>query len=228
MPVLFSFRLKFPYLLCLRNPSGTVAATHPLATAMNPLLSLGPLCRIDLRGLDRASGTPQSNGQRSAGYVAHAENGPGGRLGPRVAIPVAISPSLQHRFRELEGLVSTGIRKSARWTPSNAHFPVRSPARKASLGESTDGIASLVGRRKQRPGYGRISLQFWALMNCERCLALVVATTTSDGAGPKESAWAARITSMSRSLASAVGRPRCRAFAQSSAANRSASSESGR
>jgi hypothetical protein len=50
------------------------------------------------------------------------------------------------------------------------------------------GENSPVGSQGQRAGHGRISLQFCAVMNCERCLGLLVATTTSDGAGPNESA----------------------------------------
>jgi len=68
-PFYFSFRLKFPYLRCLRSPSGTVAAIYPPVTLVDPLQSLWAWCRMDLRRLDRASATPQSNGQRSAGYV---------------------------------------------------------------------------------------------------------------------------------------------------------------
>jgi hypothetical protein len=35
--VLFSFRLKFPYSACLRNPSQTVVATYPPIAGINLL-----------------------------------------------------------------------------------------------------------------------------------------------------------------------------------------------
>lgn len=80
--------------------------------------------------------------------------------------------------------------------------------RTASRGEWIEGNTSLVvaGTRSPFP-QGTISCQSFAVMNWERCFAFVVATMTSTGAGPNESAWAARMTSTSRSFASAVGRP---------------------
>jgi hypothetical protein len=74
----------------------------------------------------------------------------------------------------------------------------------------------------------RISSQCLAVMNWARCLGFVVAMTTSVGAAPNERACAAIRTSMSSAFDSAVGRPSCRDCAHSSAASRSASSESGR
>lgn len=59
---------------------------------------------------------------------------------------------------------------------------------------TTSGPASVLLARGLRRAdspqsvHGTISLQFCAVMNWERCLGLLVATTTSDGAGPKESA----------------------------------------
>lgn len=85
------------------------------------------------------------------------------------------------------------------------------------------------GRRGNAPvRQNTISFQCFAVTKRERCFGFVVATVTCVDAGPNESAWAARITSMSRAFGSAVGSPSCLAFAHSSAARRSASSEIGK
>ena len=92
-------------------------------------------------------------------------------------------------------------------TPTGASEGISCPTASREVQESERVLVGSQGQGQGPNPHGRISFQFFAVMNCERCFSLVVATTTSKDAGPNESAWAARMTSTSRSLASAVGRP---------------------
>ena len=107
---------------------------------------------------------------------------------------------------------------SAKFYGASDAFSVSTPKRRR-VGRGPGGGTPL--------GQERISVQCFAATNCARCLAFVVATATSLTGAPNDRACAARMTSMSSSFESAVGRPSYRALAHNSADKRRASSVRG-